>query len=113
MSPYPNIDHFNIPSVIDNIHNLRELWIEAPVQKSNAPSDNPNEAQMGPSIPKPSVSTDLGREMVGDLPLKLRAITLSGADFNRIADNIFNVTLYSISACFLYWHTYNSASTIY
>lgn len=91
MSPYPNIEHFNIPSVIDNIHNLRELWIEAPVQRSNAPNENLNEAQMGPNIPKSSVSTDLGREMVGDLPLKLRAITLSGTDFTRISENLFNV----------------------
>lgn len=91
MSPYPHIDHFNIPNVIDNLHNLRELWIEAPVQKSISANDNPTEAQMGPSIPKPAVSTDLGREMIGDLPLKLRAITLSGSDLNRIADNIFNV----------------------
>lgn len=96
MSPYPNIEHFNIPSVIDNIHNLRELWVEAPVQKSSKPNDSPTEAQMGPNMPKPSISTDLGREMAGDLPLKLRAVTFSGTDFNRIADNVFNVNYLKI-----------------
>lgn len=96
MSPYTHIEDFNIPAVIRNAHNLRELWIEAPVPKSSAPKDNPAEPQTGSSPSKPAQSTDLGAEMIGDLPLKLRAVTLSGTEFNRISDNMFNVIYFRI-----------------
>lgn len=93
LSPYPNIDHFNIPDIIDNIYNLRDLWIEAPIESKQ--SLDISDASIGGGLPtvKRSISTNLGEEMSGDLPLKLRTITFSGTGFTQIHDNVFSVNI--------------------
>ncbi|XP_062700932.1 chaoptin-like isoform X2 [Aedes albopictus] len=103
ISTYPNIQNFNIPRVLENAHNLRELWIEAP----KPPSKSRPESPVGPKTPKPvSIpSSDMRREMDGTLPQKLKSITFSGSGFNRLADNILkgvqsvslHVSLYNTS----------------
>jgi hypothetical protein len=79
MSTYPKINNFNIPKVLDNVENLRYLWIEAP--QSNPSSDGKGGGS----------SVDLKREMEGRLPLKLKNITISGKGFTKLAENIFKV----------------------
>lgn len=103
ISTYANIQNFNIPRVLENAHNLRELWIEAP----KPPSKSRPESSVGPKTPKPvSIpSSDMRREMDGTLPQKLKSITFSGSGFNRLADNILkgvqsvslHVSLYNTS----------------
>jgi hypothetical protein len=80
MSTYPKINNFNIPKVLENVDNLRYLWIEAP-----QPDSADGQSKGGGS------SVDLKREMEGRLPLKLRNITISGMSFTKLADNIFRV----------------------
>jgi hypothetical protein len=80
MSTYPKINNFNIPKVLENVDNLRYLWIEAP-QSDSADGQNKGGGS----------SVDLKQEMDGKLPLKLKNITISGMSFTKLADNIFRV----------------------
>ncbi|EAT32230.1 AAEL015659-PA [Aedes aegypti] len=104
ISTYPNIQHFNIPRVLENAHNLRELWIEAPKPPSQPRSDT---AAAAPKTPKPvSIPTsDMRREMEGMLPQKLKSITFSGSGFNRLADNV----LKGIQSVYLHLSLYNTS----
>lgn len=100
LSTYPNLDGFNIPSIIDNLFNLRQLWIDAAVEPKlydlAIAGDGAGVSPASPGPTKKTVSeTDLAREMSGvGLPLKLNAITLSGTGFIRIADQIFRVNVF-------------------
>lgn len=92
ISPCLSIPTFNIPTLLENADNLRELWIESP-----APARTQHEvsfdaiANVGRTEPKVQPATDLRKEMLGSLPLKLRSVTISGTTFNSIADTIFRV----------------------
>lgn len=92
ISPCLSIPTFNIPALLEDSDNVRELWIESP-----APARTQHEvsfdaiANIGRSEPKIPQSTDLRKEMLGSFPLKLRSITISGTAFNNIADTIFKV----------------------
>lgn len=92
LSTYPNIDDFNIPEIINDVDNLRELWIDAP-----EPPKRPDVLEAGVgggSLPvTQSVATDLRNEMQGILPAKLSTIILSGSGFIQLADNILDVTI--------------------
>lgn len=74
--------------MISYLDNLRELWIEAPLAPKSS-SLNPTDLPL-PTVVLPVVTTDLRKEMVGELPSKLRKITIGGKGFNQIADNIFS-----------------------
>ncbi|XP_058821803.1 chaoptin [Topomyia yanbarensis] len=89
ISTYQNIQNFNIPRILENSNNLRELWIDAP----KAPPDR--SGSMGSTAPKkPQLLTipasDMRREMEGQLPFKLTRITFSGSGFNSLADNVLS-----------------------
>lgn len=85
LSTYPKISNFNIPAIVDNVYNLRELWIEGPIEPEM------NELYLAGSGIQMNgdFSTNLAKEMLGDLPLKLNMITISGTSFTHLADNIF------------------------
>lgn len=90
ISSYPNVPDFNIPRVIAPLENLRELWIDAPLApkaSSLLPTGTPAQ-----TVPQPVASTDLKKEMAGELPAKLRKVTISGKGFTQIADNILDVS---------------------
>ncbi|KAL1381418.1 hypothetical protein pipiens_013476 [Culex pipiens pipiens] len=84
ISTYPNVQHFNIPKILENAENLRELWIEAPKPPSQERSDNGSKTPKPVSVP----SSDLRREMEGMLPRKLKSLTFGGSGFNKLADNV-------------------------
>ncbi|XP_065076627.1 chaoptin-like isoform X2 [Ochlerotatus camptorhynchus] len=104
ISTYPNIQHFNIPRILENAHNLRELWIEAPKPPSH---DRSGSSSAAPKTPKPVSlpSSDMRREMEGILPRKLKSITFSGSGFNRLADNV----LKGIQTASLHVSLYNTS----
>ncbi|XP_058444042.1 chaoptin [Malaya genurostris] len=86
ISAYPNIQKFNIPRILENSNNLRELWIDAP---------KPPQDRSGSTTPKkPQLLTipasDLRQEMEGRLPFKLSSVTFSGSGFNSLADNVLH-----------------------
>lgn len=54
-------------------------------------------ASGGPQQIARSVATNLGSEMEGDLPQKLKTITFSGAGFTQLADNVFRVHMRKFS----------------
>lgn len=92
ISPCLSIQTFNIPALLEDSDNLREIWIESP-----APARTQHEvsfdaiANIGRTEPKTPPATDLRKEMLGSFPLKLRSVTISGKTFNNIADTIFKV----------------------
>lgn len=92
ISPCLSISTFNIPDLLEESDNLRELWIESP-----APPRSQHEvsfdaiANIGRTESKTPLTTDLRKEMLGSLPLKLRSVTISGKGFSSIADSIFKV----------------------
>lgn len=91
MSTYPNIRQFNIPAVIDKVPNLRTLWLEAPEPRPQRVhlDVTSNDPQQGvASVPMISFDTDLGPEMLGELPPKLRNVTFSGLGFTSLADTV-------------------------
>lgn len=92
LSTYPGLYNFNIPQILDEVDNVRELWIEAPAPK------------MLKIVTKEKLETwqlvqdsasDLRNELIGLLPRKLKDLTISGAGFNRLADGILEVSLLS------------------
>ncbi|XP_052868495.1 chaoptin [Anopheles cruzii] len=95
ISPYPSLPNFNVPRILENANNLRELWIEA--QKPQPSSASGIASSFGgaapgpaPKLVKPSggaaIATDLRRELDGTLPRKLQAITVGGGGFTQLSD---------------------------
>lgn len=90
LSTYSDLPDFNIPKIVSQLSNLQKLWISSP---------EPQKVISGPKITYKNVAaTDLRKEMTGQLPLKVREITISGKGFTSIADTIFQV-LYFYSIC--------------
>lgn len=86
LSTYPNLPNFNIPIILENVENLRSLWIESPASKIvKMTSKEGIEAFQAVQ----ETASDLRKEMDGVLPPKLKTITISGRGFNRLADDIF------------------------
>ncbi|XP_055588501.1 chaoptin isoform X2 [Uranotaenia lowii] len=83
ISSYPSIQHFNIPRILENAANLRELWIEALKTSSDGSSSSAKTSK-----PVSASSSDLRREMEGLLPKKLKSITFGGQGFNKLADSV-------------------------
>lgn len=98
LSPYPNVQDFNIPEIVDDMDNLRELWIEAlePVKVTQVTLDA-GIVSSQPAAPPIQISTDLRKEMEGYLPPKLKKLTISGHGFTQLSDNVLNV-------CFMIAH---------
>lgn len=88
ISTYPNIQNFNIPKILEDVENLRDLCIVSP-----APQIQQTIGKDGMEVTQmiPVMASDLKKEMDGYLPLKLRNITISGIGFNKLAEGIFNV----------------------
>lgn len=101
LSTYPKLTQFNIPVILEDVDGLRELIIEAPVPRMVKVTSK--EGFETYQLAQDSAS-DLGMEMFGYLPNKVRSITISGAGFNRLADGIFDV---SIAVTLIPKHTYN------
>jgi len=81
ISTYSNINNFNIPRILENVENLRELWIESQLVSGGDEKTALNKM----------LSTDLRKEMEGYFPLKLKNITFSGNGFSNLAANILEV----------------------
>lgn len=79
---------FNIPTLLEDVENIRELWIESPAAKllKVVTKEGLETYQL---IQEPA--SDLRAELYGALPRKLKSLTISGAGFNRLADGILNV----------------------
>lgn len=94
LSPYPNVEDFNIPEIVDDMDNLRELWIEAvqPLKVTQVTLDA-GIASSQPAAPPMQITTDLRQEMEGDLPPKLKKLTISGTGFTQLSDNVLNVKI--------------------
>lgn len=83
LSTYSGLPDFNIPNIVSNLSNLQKLQISSP---------EPQKVISGPKITYKNVAaTDLRKEMAGQLPLKLREITISGKGFKSISETIFQV----------------------
>lgn len=80
---------FNIPTILDNVDSLRELWIESP-----APKQVKVTSKEGFETYKlvQDAASDLRQELFGYLPRKVRKITISGPGFNTLAEGIFDVS---------------------
>ncbi|KAJ6640078.1 Chaoptin, partial [Pseudolycoriella hygida] len=89
ISPCLSIPTFNIPNLLEESDNLRELWIESPAPRVQHEVAFDAIANIGRTEPKTPLSTDLRKEMLGDFPTKLRSVTISGKSFSNIADTIF------------------------
>ncbi|XP_037026425.1 chaoptin isoform X1 [Bradysia coprophila] len=90
ISPCLSIPTFNIPALLEDNDNLRELWIESPgPARSQHETSFDAIANIGRTEPKGPSSTDLRKEMLGNFPLKLRSVTISGKTFTNIAETIF------------------------
>lgn len=88
LSTYPGLTSFNIPTILDDVDNLRELWIESPAAKLVKVVTK--EGLETYQLVQESAS-DLRLELYGLLPRKLKILTISGSGFNRLADGILDV----------------------
>uniref|UniRef100_A0A182M164 LRRCT domain-containing protein n=1 Tax=Anopheles culicifacies TaxID=139723 RepID=A0A182M164_9DIPT len=89
ISTFPALPNFNIPRILENANNLRELWIEAAKAPSGSSATSANSGNTSKSSkPIALAATDLRREMDGLLPHKLQSITFGGTGFSRLSDNI-------------------------
>ncbi|CRK93089.1 CLUMA_CG006599, isoform A [Clunio marinus] len=87
LSTYPGLTDFNIPTILDGVENIRELWIESPASKlvkivSKEGVETYKNVQ--------ETASDLRSELYGTLPRKIRTLTIGGAGFTRLADGIFD-----------------------
>ncbi|XP_050098956.1 chaoptin isoform X2 [Anopheles aquasalis] len=114
ISTYPSLGSFNIPRILENANNLRELWIEAPKPPSSTSSSSSSPSSVGTKGVKqtgggtagqPVVATDLRREMDGELPRKLRTITIGGTGFSRLSDTL----LRGVQAPTLHFRLHNTS----
>ncbi|XP_035777157.1 chaoptin-like [Anopheles albimanus] len=112
ISTYPALASFNIPRILENANNLRELWIEAPKPPSpHSSSSSPSSVgakgvkQTGNPSGQPVPATDLRREMDGELPRKLRTITIGGTGFSRLSDTL----LRGVQAPTLHFRLHNTS----
>lgn len=87
VSTYPNLPDYNIPKITSQLLNLQKLWISAPEPQRVAPGPNSKVTY------KTVAATDLRKEMTGQLPLKLREITISDKGFTGISDTILKVLI--------------------
>jgi hypothetical protein len=83
-SAYVKLPNYNIPKLVQNLHNLRSIWIDSPPPPP--PAKEPNGKPPKPSPPQ----SDLRREMEGIFPLKVRELTFSGKGLSKLADNIMS-----------------------
>uniref|UniRef100_A0A182SDA4 LRRCT domain-containing protein n=1 Tax=Anopheles maculatus TaxID=74869 RepID=A0A182SDA4_9DIPT len=92
ISTFPALSNFNIPRILENANNLRELWLEAPKSPSSSTSGSGYTGATGTpakaSKPIAVPATDLRREMDGLLPRKLQTITFGGTGFSRLSDTV-------------------------
>jgi hypothetical protein len=88
VSTYPKLQYFNLPTILEDVDNVRDLWIEAP-----APYMERMVSLEGVESYKlvQESASDLKMELYGVLPRKLKNLTISGAGFNRLADGILDV----------------------
>lgn len=93
ISTYPGLANFNIPNILADVDNLRDLWIEAPAPK------------LAKIVTKEGLETyqlvqdaasDLRTELFGYWPRKLKNLTISGPGFNQLAEGILDVSLISV-----------------
>lgn len=87
VSTFSGLADFNIPKITSQLLNLQELWINAP---------EPQKVSSGPNSKvtyKTVSATDLRMEMAGQLPLKLREITISGKGFTGVSESILKVLI--------------------
>ncbi|XP_053678654.1 chaoptin [Anopheles nili] len=89
ISTFPSFPNFNIPRIIQNVKNLREIWIEA-AKSTNSSIDRIKTPSAASKQAKPDAyaMTDLHREMEGILPRKLQSIIFGGGGFNRLSDSL-------------------------
>lgn len=85
------MNNFNIPTVLEDVDNIRDLWIEAPAPKLVKVVTK--EGLETYQLVQDSAS-DLRLELQGLLPRKIRNVTISGAGFNRLADGILDVSYF-------------------
>lgn len=87
LSTYPGLNNFNIPTILDDVENVRDLWIEAPAPKlvKVVTKDGLETYQLVQES-----ASDLRTELSGTLPRKLKNLTISGAGFNKLADRILD-----------------------
>lgn len=91
LSTYPGLSYFNIPAILEDVDNLRDLWIEAPAPKlvKFVSKEGLETYQL---VQEPA--SDLRIELDGNLPRKLKNLTISGAGFNRLAEGILQVNCF-------------------
>lgn len=85
VTAYSHLKDFNIPNLLANHHNIRELWIEAPQPFMRI---IPQSQGQEPKIVQMGSPTDLMKEMSGHLPSKLKNITFSGPQFSALGETI-------------------------
>lgn len=85
VSTYSNLPDFNIPKIVENLLNLQKLWISSPEPQKIIAAQNSEVTY------KTVSGTDLREEMAGNLPLKLREITISGNGFTDLSETILKV----------------------
>jgi hypothetical protein len=93
LSTFPGLNNFNIPTVLEDVENLRNLWIEAPKAR-NVKVVTKEGLETFQLVQEPA--SDLRLELYGMLPRKLKNLTISGAGFNRLADGILDVSFFII-----------------
>ncbi|KFB38898.1 AGAP000019-PA-like protein [Anopheles sinensis] len=103
ISTFPALPNFNIPKILENANNLRELWIEAPKPPSSTLSGVAGAAPK--SKPITIAATDLRREMDGMLPRKLQSITFGGTGFTRLSDSV----LKGVQSATLHFRLHNTS----
>ncbi|XP_050075895.1 chaoptin [Anopheles maculipalpis] len=108
ISTFPALPNFNIPRILENANNLRELWIEAPKPpSSHTAGGSPGATGTASKATKPIAvpATDLRREMDGLLPRKLQRITFGGTGFSRLSDTV----LKGVRSATLYFRLHNTS----
>lgn len=84
ISCYPQVTNFNLPTVLDNVNSLRYMQIKSYGIQQRSSADAP---------PSMHSDCDLRKEMVGDMPSKLRHVEFSGRGFHKLAENLFSVNI--------------------
>lgn len=89
VSTYRGIKYFNIPTILEDVESLRTLHIESPAPRVERVVSRDG-VETYPVVQ--DSAGDLHDEMYGPLPRKTRNIIISGTGFDRLAEDIFDVS---------------------
>ncbi|XP_063706940.1 chaoptin isoform X2 [Culicoides brevitarsis] len=90
VSAFPGIQKFNVPKMVEHSLNLRTLILHGPQTREETSISKFTDGISALVSPRFSnmPASDFSREMIGNLPFKVRKVVFEGHSLNRVAEDV-------------------------